>query len=101
MYVLYVCGIAKIIICVIPYSRGIREDRYSGHKSFRFLYNSICLCFFLREDSVSQPVSLYRLSIYTCFGAPVTMRAASFCSFSVSFISYCENCPILHLHIKV
>ena len=34
MYGWHVRGDAKIIICVIPYSRGIREEMYSGVNHF-------------------------------------------------------------------
>ena len=52
-------------------------------------YKVIEVCFFLWDESVSQPVSDKRELIEKILVAPVTIRAASFRIFSRSFTSYC------------
>jgi hypothetical protein len=53
--------------------------------------------FFRLTDSNSQPVFIYKLSVFVKIGRPVTILGASSWSFS-SFQSY--SYPIVHMHIQ-
>ena len=62
------------MICVISTVGGINERiGIQGINQFASCKTVLSICFFLREDNFLQPVSLNKLSIDTCFGAPVTI----------------------------
>ena len=81
---------------MFPIVGGTREDMLSGDRLFCILLNIRSLCFFLRSERVSQPVSRMRDFIETNLVAPVTIRAASNWIFQVLLPRTEYNCSIQH-----